>query len=145
MKSLPKPPELAWQFSKPFVYIVGGLALLSALVPLLVGQDPIPPLSHFLSGSLESLLPLVTLLSGLLLYYSVFYLMAGAFVLDLSILARAPDWFMGFLRRRYFDLQRHSTLPVHPVPPLSPLRLCLSQPLGLQAMGWRPGDSAQLE
>ena len=145
MKLMPKPFGLAVEFAKPFVLIIGGCALLLAVMCLVAGQDPTVPVDRFLSGSVDALLPFAVFLSILLLYYLTVYQMVGAYVCDLWTVARVPDWFVRFLRRRCFFSQQYSTLPVHLIPPFSPVHLHLPHLPCLQMMGWRAGDSAQLE
>ena len=145
IKSLPKPLGLALEFAKPFLLIPGGLALYLALLYLVMGQDPSIPAGRFLMESAEALGPFAGFLTVLWLYYVVAYVAAGAYAHDLWPFARVPDWLVGFLKRHSIALQRDSTLPVHLISPFSPIRLYLSDLLGLQVTGWRFGDSAQLE
>ena len=145
MKSLPNPLGLALEFAKPFLLIPGGLALYLALLYLVTGQDPSIPAGSFLIESVEALGPFAGFLTVLWLYYVVAYIAAGAYAHDLGPFARVPDWLVGFLRRHSIALQRDSTLPVHVVPPFSPVRLHRPHPPGLRVMGWWAGDSAQLE
>ena len=145
MKLMPRPLELAWELTKPFVFVVGGFALFLAAMYLVIGQDPSIPVGRFLTGSVETLGPFMGLLFVLWLYYLIIYLVAGVYVHDLWIVARLPDNLADFLRRHCFSSQPDSTLPAHLIPSFSPGRLYRPHPPGLQVMGWRAGDSAQLE
>lgn len=145
MGSLLNPREVAWVLAKPFLLILGGLALLLTALYLTAGQDPTVPVSSFIWGSFDALLPFIVFLSALWIYYVIVYDLADAYARDLWIVVLLPHWFAGFLRRHWVAFGRDSILPVSPISPFSPVRLLHSRLPGLQAMGWRPGDSAQLE
>ncbi len=142
---MPKPLGAAVEITKPFVLIPIGLALYLALLYVVTGQDPSIPAGRFLMESGEALGPFAGFLTVLWLYYVVAYVTVGAYAHDLWPFARAPDWLVGVLRRHCFSSQQESTLPVHLMSPFSPVRLHLSDLPGLQVIGWRAGDSAQLE
>ena len=143
--AMPRPLGLAAELATSFFLIPGGLALYLALLYVVTGQDPVPPVSHFLVGSTAALLPFAAFLSVVWVYYVVAYVTVGAQAHYLLTFARVPDWLVEFLSRRVFSSQQGSTLPIHLIPSFSPVRLHRRHPPGLQAMGWRAGDSAQLE
>ena len=98
IKLMPNPRELARDFTNPFVYVLGGLALFLAVLHLFVGQNPAIPVATFLSRSAEALLPLAQSLMAIWLCYLVVYLLLSAYVFDLWIVARVPAGVIGFLR-----------------------------------------------
>ena len=145
MKSMPNPRELARDFTNPFVYVLGGLALFLAVLNLIVGQNPAAPVASFLTRSAETLLPLAQSLMALWLCYLVVYLLLSAYVYDLWIVARVPAGVIGFLRRSFFTTHQGSALPISLIFPLSPVRLYRPYIPEWQINGWRAGYSAQLE
>ena len=116
-----------------------------AVIHVMVGEDPSVPVTQFLSRSAEALLPFATSLLALWLCYLVVYLLLSAYVCDLWIVAQVPDWIAGFLRRCCSSIQQGSALPVCPVFPLSLVRRFRPYLLVGMVMGWRAGDSVQLE
>ena len=140
-----KPRDLARELTKPFVFIVGGLALFLAVLHLMVGQDPVDPVSRFLTGSAEALGPFAVFLFILWLLYLATYILAGASLSDLWIVARAPAWLSGFLRRLHLSLHPGSTFVACLIVPSSLVRLYSPYLPVRPAMGWRAGDSVQLE
>ena len=142
---MPKPLGAAVEITKPFVLIPIGLALYLALLYVVTGQDPSIPVGRFLMESVQALGPFAGFVSVLWLYYVIAYVAVGAYAHDLWTVARVPDWFVRFLKRRCFSFGLDSTLPVYLTPSSSPVRLHLPHLHGLQMIGWRAGDSAQLE
>ena len=142
---MPKPLGLAGELGKPFLLIPCGLALYLALLYMVTGQDPSTPVGRFLMESVEALGPFAGFLTVLWLFYLAVYLLVGAYAYDRWIVARVPDWFARFLRQRCFPFRWDSTFPVQLIPLFSPVHLRLPHLPELQVLGWRAGDSAQLE
>ena len=141
---MPSPHHLAGEFFKPFVLVIGGLALYLAALYLLVGQDPTAPVGGFVAESVQALAPFAAFLLAVWLLYCVPYVLMGAPLSDLWMLTRAHGWFAALLKRLHLSLP--SAAPV----------ICLIAPSSLvrlhhpylpvrMAMGWRAGDSVQLE
>ena len=144
-KLMPRPLQLAWEFTKPFALIPGGFALFLALLYLVIGQDPVPSVSNFLVGSTAALLPLAGILCVLWLYYIVGRGMLSANASDQWIVTQILDQLARLLRRLHYCLLLSSSLLVCIVPTPSLARLSSPYlPVRLVA-GWRAGDSAQLE
>ena len=135
---MPRPHWLAWEFVKPFIVVLGVLVLLLAALGLLVGQNPVVPVGHFLVASAEELAPFAAFLFTLWLLYLVPYVLVGASLSDLSILA-------GRLRRRLLLSLPGAALVVCLIAPSSLVRLYRPSLPVQAAAGWRPGDSVQLE
>ena len=103
------------------------------------------PVTQFLARSVEALLPLATSLLALWLCYLVIYLLLSAYVCDLWIVARAPAWVVGYLRRSWFSTQQSSALPILLIFPLPLVRLHRPYLPVSPVDGWRAGHSIQLE
>lgn len=144
MELAPRPRHLAGDMIKPFVVILGGLALYLAALCLLVGQDPTHVVSSFLAGSAETLAPFAAFLLTTWAFYVATYVLVGAPFSELSILARTPGWFAAFLRRLHLWLPG-SMFAVCLIVPSSLVRLYRPYLPVRAAMGWRAGDSVQLE
>ena len=136
-KVMPRPRWLAWELFKPFIVVLGGLALYLAALGLLIGQNPIVPVGQFLGQSGEALAPFAAFLFVLWLLYLVPYVLANASLSDLSVLA-------GRLRRLILSLPG-AALVVCLIAPSSLVRLHRPYLPLRAAAGWRPGDSVQLE
>ena len=139
------PREMAWLFTKPCLLVVGGLAFLTAIVAMLLGDNPVGPVGHFLSGSIEALWPVLGRLIALWLFYCVVYTLVGDQIRDLWAVARGPDRLPSVLRRRGFKFLPRLAYLTSFAPLLSwvrHFRLYLSIWL---ATGWRAGDSVQRE
>ncbi len=145
MELMPRPRYLAREIVKPFFFVLGGMALYLAALYLMIGQDPTVPVSRFLAESGEVVAPFAAFLCTVWLLYLWTYVLAGASLSDLWIPIRAPDWFAGLLRRLYLSLRRESTLVVCLIAPSSLVRLYRPYQPVRMAMGWRAGDSVQLE
>ena len=145
LKLMPNPRELARDFTNPFIYVLGGCALFLAVMYVMVGEDPSVPVTRFLSQSVVALLPLATSLLALWLCYLVVYLLLSAYICDLWIVARLPDWIAGFLMRCCSSIQHSSALPVCLVFPPSLVRRFGPYLSFGMVTGWRAGDSVQLE
>ena len=144
MNSMPQPTGLLLVLTRPFVLVVGGYAFLLGVLHLVIGVDPTVPVDRFLTGSVNALLPFCVFLSTLWLYYLVVYLMAGASIYDLCLVAQLPVRFARFLWRHLLpDLE--SMLRICLVSPFSEVRLYRPYLPSWPAMGWRAGYSAQLE
>ena len=144
MELMPRPRYLAGEIIKPFVFVLGGMALYLAALYLMVGQAPTAPVSLFLTESAEALGPFVGFLLTVWLFYLVTYIQMAASLSDLWILARAPGSFAGLLRRIHLSLPG-STLVACLITPSSLVRLYRPYLPVRMAMGWRAGDSVQLE
>ena len=144
-KVMPRPRNLAGEIVKPFVFVLGGMAICLAALYLMIGQDPTVPVTRFLADSGEAVAPFAAFLSTVWLLYLWIYVLAGASLSDLWMIVRTPDWFAGLLRRLYLSLHPGSTLVVCLIAASSLVRLyrpCLPV---RPAVGWRSGDSVQLE
>ena len=144
MELAPRPRHLAGDMIRPFVFILGGMALYLAALCLIVGQDPTHIVASFLAGSVETLAPFAAFLFAVWLFYVWTYVLVGASFSGQWILARAPACLAGLLRRLHLSL-----------PGVTPA-VCLIAPSSLvrfydpylpvrAAAGWRAGDSVQLE
>ena len=108
----PRPGALAGEMFKPFVVVLGGMALYLAALYLIIGQNPTAPVSSFLGESAETLAPFAAFLFTLWLFYVTTYVLVGASLSDLWIIA-------GRLRRLCLSL------------PGSPFAVCLIAPSSL--------------
>ena len=141
---MPKPRAMAGQLFKPFVFILGGVTLCLTALCLMVGQDPTHIVSGFLAGSAETLAPFAAFLFAVWLFYVWTYVLAGASLSDVSIVGRAPDWFARLLRRLHLSLPAAGPF-VCLIAPASLVRLHRPYRPVRMAMGWRAGESVQLE
>ena len=145
-KLMPDPWALLEEFTKPFIYIVGGFAALTALFHILFGEDPVGPVLWFLSGSVEALAPLLAKLTYIWVFYSAVYLLVGVYLRDLWVLVLRPEEFADVSARRGFpswcrQLSGWLFVPISGQA-LPPLR---SSPRTQLSVGWVPGHSHQTE
>ena len=141
----PGPRYLAWQMFTPFVVVLGGMALYLAALYLLVGQDPTVPVGHFLAESSVAVAPFAAFLATVWVPYLWTYVLAGVSASELWIVTKTPDLLAGLLRRLHLSFSG-STLVVCLITASSSLVRLYSPYLPVRlAMGWRAGDSVQLE
>ena len=144
-KWMTHPKDSAAQFFLPFVFIVGGVAFLTAFFHGLAGEDPVGPVTWFLSASWEAVSPLTLFLVALWGFHLVSYLLVGSFARDMLVIAGAAKRIAFAFWYRFFSSWIGPAFPVDILASLSLVRpFRLSLPLWL-ATGWRAGDSVQLE
>ena len=145
-KWMPDPWALLKEFTKPFVYIVGGFAALTAFFHVLFGEDPVGPVLWFLSGSVEALTPLLVKLTYIWFFYSAIYLLVGVYLRDLWVLVLRPEEFTDVSIRRGLPSWCRRVLgwliALISGRDLSPLN---SRPQTHLSIGWVPGHSHQTE
>ena len=76
------PKESAAECFLPFLIIVGALTALTALFPVLGGENPVGPVVWFLSECWEGLSPLGMFVAALWGFHLVSYLLVGSFAKD---------------------------------------------------------------
>ena len=145
-KWMVNPWQLLKEFTKPFIYIVGGFAALTAFFHVLFGQDPVGPVLWFLSGSVEALAPLAVKLAYIWLFYTACYLLVGVYLRDLWRVFRVPELIGTVSRRRGFSFFRRM-LPDRFFcwPQASALGLLLLWPNEYLSARWTAGLSPQIE
>lgn len=141
----PRPRYLAWQMFTPFVVVLGGMALYLAALYLMVGQDPTVPVGHFLAESFVAVAPFAAFLATVWVLYLWSYVLAGASLSEAWIIAKAPGWFAGLLSRLHLSLPVSALVFCLIAASSSLVRLYSPYLPVRQAMGWRAGDSVQLE
>ena len=141
---MPSPRYLAGEFFKPFVLVIGGIALCLAVLYLIIGQNPTVPVGGFVAESVHALAPFAAFLFAVWLLYCVPYVLMGAPLSDLWMLTRAHGWFAGLLKRLCLSLPGVA-LTACVIAPSSLVRLYRPYLPARPAMGWRAGDSVQLE
>lgn len=67
------PIALAWAMILPFIWVVGGAALMLALAAITVGIDPAPFVAEFLADATVVLTPLALKLGGIWVAYTAIY------------------------------------------------------------------------
>ena len=143
---MPDPWALLKEFTKPFIYIVGGFAALTAFFHVLFGEDPVGPVLWFLSGSVEALAPLLVKLTYIWVFYSAIYLLVGVYLRDLWVLVHRPQEFTDVSARRGLPSWSQRVLSWLIIPisgrNSSPLT---SRPQTHLSVGWAPGHSQQTE
>ena len=141
----PKPSELAWAFFAPFVQLIGGFALLLAVLYLMIDVDPTAPVGNYLFDAVGESLPLAGFLVTLWVFYCVVYLWVRGQVRDLRTVVQAPGRLGGISIRRGFFCWPQRVVAVTFVSLFYQVRLCYAcLPVWL-ANGWQAGDSVQLE
>ena len=144
-KSVVHPVTLGKAFVLPFVQVIGGYAVLLAALYLLIGHDPSAPVGNLVADSVEVSLPLAGRLMAVWVFYCVFYLLLGLYDQDRWVIALFLVRITEVWERRGFFPWLGHFLPLGLIPFL--LLVCL-QPRQLPvwlAVGWRAGDSVQLE
>ena len=144
-KWMTHPRDSAKQLFLPSIVSVSVLVALAALLYGLGGENPVGPVTSFLSSTWEALSPLALFMITVWIFHLVSYLLVGSFAKDLSIVARATRRLGRAFWRRFFSSWTGPALLRDLTPSLSQVclfRRCLPSWL---ATGWRPGDSVQLE
>ena len=144
MEFMPRPPYLIREIVKPFIFVLGGMAICLAALYLMIGQDPTVPVARFWVESGGAVAPFATFLFTVWLLYLWTYVLAGASLSELWMVAQSQGWFSGLLRRLHLSLPG-STFVVCLITASSLVRLYHPYMPVRMAMGWRAGDSVQLE
>lgn len=123
----------------------GRLTALTALFPLLGGENPVGPVVWFLSECWEGLSPLGVFVAALWGFHLVSCLLAGSFAQDVWLAARSSRRLAVSSWSRFVEVWIGSPFSVGLNPSLSlvrPFRRSLPPWL---AFGWLAGNSVQLE
>ena len=139
------PKDSFAQFFSPFVIIVGIMSLLTAFFHGVAGENPIGPVTWFVSESWAELSPLVLFLAAVWGFHLASYLLVGAFLQDLLMVAWVATWVACTFWRRFLSCWTAPSLVHYLTLPLSLVRLFPRCLLSWLATGWRAGDSVQLE
>ena len=139
------PKELAAQCFLPFLVIVGVLTALTALFHGLAGENPLGPVIWFLSECWEGLSPLGMFVAALWGFHLVSYLLVGSFAKDVWAVAKVVHRLAVSNWRRFFSSWTSLALCFDLTPPLSLVRLFRRSLPSWLTVGWRAGDSVQLE
>jgi len=142
---LPDPGQMGLALFLPFVRVIAGCAAFLAALYLLIGMDPSGPVGNLVVDYIDLTLPLAGRVAGFWVFYSIFYLCLRSFDVDLRVAVLYLGRAVRFWERRAFRPWFRSEAVVRSVTPPSPLlfrRQCLPPWLPL---GWRAGDSVQLE
>ena len=133
------------QFFSPFVIIVGGMTLLTAFFHGVSGESPLGPVTWFVSASWAELSPLMLFLVAIWGVHLASYLLVGAFLQSLLMVANVAACLLFAFWMRFFgpwdaasSFTRSSASPSL----VRPFRLSLPPWL---AFGWRAGDSVHRE
>ena len=144
-KSVVHPVKRGQAFFLPFVQVIGGNAVLLAALYLLIGHDPSAPVGNLVADSVEVSLPLAGRLMAVWVFYCLFYLLLGLYDRDRWVVALFLVHITEVWERRGFLPWFGRFLPLGLIPFL--LLVCRHPwqlPVWL-AVGWRAGDSVQLE
>ena len=146
-KWMAHPKDSAAQLFLPSLIAVGALVALAASLYGLGGENPVGPVTLFLSDTWDALSPLALFLVTVWVFHLIFYLLVGSFTKDLSIVARAARRLgSAFWRRFLAAWAAAAPTPVHYLTPsLSLVRLFRRGLPTWLSTGWLPGDSVQLE
>ena len=144
-KWMKHPRESAAQLFLPSLISVSALVALAVLLYGLGGENPVGPVTSFLSDTWEALSPLVLFLVTVWAFHLISYLLVGSFAKDLSIVAGKVRRLGCAFWRRFSSSWTGPALLHDFTPPLSLLRLRYWRLPSWLAMGWRNGDSVQLE
>ena len=139
------PRDSAAECFLPFLIIVGALTALTALFPLLVGENPVGPVVWFLSECWEGLPPLGLFVAALWGFHLVSYLLVGSFARDVWIAARSAQRLAVSIWSRFARVWIGSSFPVDLNPSLSLVRPFRRSLPSWLAFGWRAGDSVHRE
>ena len=139
------PRESAAQLFLPSLVSVGALVVLGALIYGLHGDNPVGPVTSFLSDTWEALSPLVLFLAAVWGFHLVSYLLVGSFAKDVWVAARAVRRLAVSIWRRFFSSWASPALYFDSASPLSLVRLFFRSLPSWLATGWWAGDSVQLE
>ena len=88
MKWLTHPKDSAVQLFLPSLISVSALVALAALLYGLGGENPVGPVTSFLSDTWEALSPLVLFMVAVWAFHFISYLLVDSFAKDLSVVAR---------------------------------------------------------
>ena len=144
-KWMPNPWLLLKEFTKPFIYIVGGFAALTAFFHLMFGENPVGPVLWFLSGSVEALVPLAVKLSYIWIFYTACYLLVGVYLRDLWDVSETPDLIREISEHRgYSSGFREFYDWAFRWPPVMPQALFKSRPPRHLTTCWTPGISPRV-
>lgn len=144
-ESLLYPGESAKQFFLPFVIIIGGFSLLTAIIYGLAGENPVGPVTWFISESWNELSPLVLFLVAVWWCHLTSYILVGSFVQNLRKIGRTAERitrsFLCGLFRTWAAPTPFGNIPAS----LSLVPLFSRNTPPWLAFGWQAGSSAQLE
>ena len=138
------PRESAAQLFLPSLISVGALVALAALLYGLGGDNPVGPVTSFLSDTWEALSPLVLFMAAVWGFHLVSYLLVGSFAKDVWSVAAMVQRLAVRIWRWFFSSWKSPALYLDSASPLSLVRLfprCLPSWL---ATGWQAGNSVQL-
>lgn len=139
------PKHLAAECFLPYVFIVGPVVFLTALFHGLGGENPVGPVTWILSESWNELSPLMLFVAAAWGFYLISYLLVGSFARDVWIVARAVHRLAVSIWRWFFGSWTGPALLHSFTPPLSLALLFRRSLPSCLAVGWRAGDSVQLE
>ena len=139
------PRESAAQLFLPSLISVGALVALAALLYGLGGDNPVGPVTSFLSDTWEALSPLVLFMAAVWGFHLVSYLLVGSFAKDVWSVAAMVQRLAVCIWRWFFGSWISPVLCLDLTPPLSQVRLFRRSLLSWLGTGWRPGDSVHLE
>ncbi len=139
------PKHLAAECFLPYVFIVGPVVFLTALFHGLGGENPVGPVTWILSESWNEISPLMLFVAAAWGFYLISYLLVGSFARDVWIVARAAQRLAVSIWRRFFGSWTVPAFPHSFAPPLSLVLLFRRSLPSWLAVGWRAGDSVQLE
>ena len=139
------PKHLAAECFLPYVFIVGPVVFLTALVQVLGGEDPVGPVTWILTDSWNELSPLMLFVAAVWGFYLISYLLVGSFAKDVWVVARAVQRLAVSIWRRFFGSWTPPTFLLDSTLPLSVVRLFRRSLSSWLAVGWRAGDSVLLE
>ena len=138
------PGELAAQLFVPSLISVGALVALAALLYGLVGENPVGPVTSFLSDTWEALSPFVLLLAAVWGFHLISYLLVGSFAKDVWSVAAMVQRLAVCIWRWFFSSWASPALCHVLASPPSRVRPFRGSMPSWLAAGWRPGDSVQL-
>ena len=139
------PKESLAECVLPFVIILGPVVFLTGLFPWLNGEDPTGPVTWILTESWTELSPLMLFVAALWGYHLISYLLVGSFAKDVWAVATAVRRLFVFIWHRFFGSWIAPALLLHSAPPLSLVRVYRRSLPSWLAVGWRAGESVQLE
>ena len=139
------PGELAAQLFVPSLISVGALVALAALLYGLVGENPVGPVTSFLSDTWEALSPFVLLLAVVWGFHLISYLLVGSFAKDVWSVAAMVQRLAVCIWRCFFSSWISPALCHDLASPPSRIRPSRRSLLSWLGTGWRAGDSVHLE
>ena len=144
-KWLTHPKDSAVQLFVPSLISVSALVALAALLYGLGGENPVGPVTSFLSDTWEALSPLVLFMVAVWAFHFISYLLVHSFAKDLSVVARTVRRLSCAYWRRFFRSWIWTALCLDFASPLSQVRPFRWSPPSWLATGWRAGESAVLD